>query len=128
MTIDKHNNINSVPAKLSALATGNLHKYDYLTGEKMLPPQPSRIIQEAKFAYSQVPALKSLGSPDKKSPSIQNFIEKRMINPEVMNELEDREQKQKLIEQRCFTRDTKLRMVLQSLKLCKTLEVILRMV
>lgn len=41
-------------AKLSALSSGNIDKYEYLTGEEILPPQQHRIIQEAKFTYSSL--------------------------------------------------------------------------
>ena len=30
----------------------NLSKYEYLTGEEMIPPGPSQIIQQAKSIYS----------------------------------------------------------------------------
>ena len=42
--------INRVGAKISALSLGIIDKYEYLTGDKLLPPQQHRIIQEAKFS------------------------------------------------------------------------------
>ena len=39
-------------AKISALSSGKLHKYDYLTGEDILPSNQQQIIEQAKFAYS----------------------------------------------------------------------------
>ena len=38
-------------AKISALSSGNLHKYEYLTGEDILPSNQQQIIEQAKFTY-----------------------------------------------------------------------------
>ena len=43
--------IKRVAAKISVLSSGKIDKYEYLTGEEILPPQQLRIIQEAKFTY-----------------------------------------------------------------------------
>ena len=45
-------NINRKAAKLSALSSGKIHKYEYLTGEDILPPNQQQIIEQAKFTYS----------------------------------------------------------------------------
>ena len=52
--------INREAAKLSALSSGKIDKYEYLTREEILPPNQQQIIQQAKFAYSP------LGKPFKK--------------------------------------------------------------
>ena len=39
-------------AKISALSSGKLHKYEYLTGEDILPSNQQQIIEQAKFTYS----------------------------------------------------------------------------
>ena len=39
-------------AKISALSSGKIDKYEYLTGEEILPSNQQQIIQQAKFAYS----------------------------------------------------------------------------
>ena len=44
--------INREAAKISALSSGKLDKYEYLTGEKILPSNQKQIIQQAKFIYS----------------------------------------------------------------------------
>ena len=44
--------INSEAAKTSALTSGKIDKYEYLTGEEILPPDQRRVIEQAKFAYS----------------------------------------------------------------------------
>ena len=44
--------INREAAKLSALSSGKIDKYEYLTREEILPPNQQQIIQQAKFTYS----------------------------------------------------------------------------
>ena len=44
--------INREAVKISALSSGKLDKYEYLTGEKILPLNQQQIIQQAKFNYS----------------------------------------------------------------------------
>ena len=45
-------NINREAAKTSALSSGKIDKYEYLTGEEILPSDQSRIIEQANFTYS----------------------------------------------------------------------------
>ena len=44
--------INREAAKISALSSGKIDKYEYLTGEEILPSNQQQIIQQAKFNYS----------------------------------------------------------------------------
>ena len=44
--------INREAAKISALSSGKLDKYEYLTGEEILPSNQQQIIEQAKFTYS----------------------------------------------------------------------------
>ena len=44
--------INRDTAKISALSSGKIHKYEYLTGEDILPSNQQQIIEQAKFTYS----------------------------------------------------------------------------
>ena len=44
--------INREAAKISALSSGKIHKYEYLTGEDILPSNQQQIIEQAKFNYS----------------------------------------------------------------------------
>ena len=44
--------INREAAKISASSVGNIHTYEYLTGEDMLPSNQQQIIEQAKFIYS----------------------------------------------------------------------------
>ena len=43
--------INREPAKISALSSGKIGKYEYLTGEEILPSNQQQIIEQAKFTY-----------------------------------------------------------------------------
>ena len=39
-------------AKISALSSGKIHKYEYITGKDILPSNQQQIIEQAKFTYS----------------------------------------------------------------------------
>ena len=39
-------------AKISTLSSGKIGKYEYLTGEEILPLNQQKIIEQAKFIYS----------------------------------------------------------------------------
>ena len=44
--------INREATKISALSSDRIHKYEYLTGEDILPTKKQQIIEQAKFTYS----------------------------------------------------------------------------
>ena len=109
--------INREAAKISALSSGKLDKYEYLTGEEILPSNEQQIIQQAKFNYSplgkalekqvktikdqgekQVFALESLKDPDKKLPAIKDFIPTENLNPEIINEIKRIEEIEKKVD------------------------------
>ena len=65
--------INREAAKISALLSGKLDKYEYLTGEEILASNQQQIIQQAKFNYSPLGKatekqrkMKLLGSTESK--------------------------------------------------------------
>ena len=43
--------INREGAKISALSSGKIHKYQYLTGEDILPSNQQQIIKQTRFTY-----------------------------------------------------------------------------
>ena len=45
-------NINREAAKISALSSGKIHKYEYLTRNDILPSNQQQINEQAKFSYS----------------------------------------------------------------------------
>ena len=65
--------INREAAKISALSSGKLDKYEYLTGEEILPSNQQQIIQQAKFTYS--PLRKAL---EKQRKTIEDQGEKQI--------------------------------------------------
>ena len=97
---------NREAVKISALSSGKIDKYEYLTGEEILPSNQQQIIQQAKFNYSplgkaiekqiktiedqgekQVVALESLKNSDKKLTQIKDFIPTENLSPEIINEI-----------------------------------------
>ena len=44
--------INREAAKISALSSGKTAKYEYFTGEEILPSNQQQVIEQAKFTYS----------------------------------------------------------------------------
>ena len=108
--------INRETAKISALSSGKIDKYEYLTGEEILPSNQQQIIQQAKLDYSslgkalekqiktiedqgkkQVVALESFKDPDKKLTPIKDFIPTENLNPEIINEIQRIEEIEKQI-------------------------------
>ena len=49
-----HYDINREAAKISASSSCEIHKYEYLTGEDILPSKQQQIIEQAKFTYSSL--------------------------------------------------------------------------
>ena len=45
-------NINREVAKISALSSGKIDKYEFLTGEEILSSDQRRVIEQTKFIYS----------------------------------------------------------------------------
>ena len=45
-------NINREAAKISALSSNKIGKYEYLTGEEILPSNQKQITEQAKFTYT----------------------------------------------------------------------------
>ena len=43
---------NREAAKISTLSSGKIHKYEYHTGEDILPSNQQQITEQAKFTYS----------------------------------------------------------------------------
>ena len=65
--------INREAAKISALSSGKIAKYEYLTGEEILPSNQQQIIEQAKFSYS--PLGKAF---EKQTKTIEDQVEKQI--------------------------------------------------
>ena len=106
--------INREAAKISALSSGKLDKYEYLTGEEILPSNQQQIIQQAKFNYSplgkalekQIKTIKDQGEKQvdalktshKKLPSIKDFVPTEKFNPEIIAEIKRIEEIEKNVD------------------------------
>ena len=105
--------INREAAKISVLSSGKIDKYEYLTGEEILPSNQQQIIEQTKFTYSplgkafekqtktienQVDALESLKPSDKQLPPIRDFISKEKLNSEMVNEIERTEEEERKVD------------------------------
>ena len=88
--------INREAAKISALSSGKIDKYEYLTSEEILPSNQQQIIQQAKFAYS--PLGKAL---EKQIKTIENQGKKQVKaiqdNKQLVNFNKDDDCKDKLL-------------------------------
>ena len=128
--------INREAAKISALSSGKTDKYEYLTGEELLPLNQRQIIEQAKFTYSplgkafekqtktsedqgkkQVDALTTLKTSYKKLPSIKDFIPIENLNPQIVNEIKRIEEIEKMLtEVKCFINQLIKLIILEVLK------------
>ena len=75
--------INRKAAEISALSSGKVDKYEYLTGKEILPSNQQQIIEQAKFTYSplgkvfekQIKTIEDQG--EKQIKALEGFKEKR---------------------------------------------------
>ena len=49
--------VNRKAAKISASSSGKIDKYEYLTGEEILPSNQQKITEQAKYTYSTLRKL-----------------------------------------------------------------------
>ena len=86
--------VNREAAKISALSSGKFNKYEYLTGEEILPSIKQQIIEQAKFTYS--PLGKSF---EKQIKTIEDQGEKQIkaIQDNKQQLIGDNDYKDKLI-------------------------------
>ena len=84
--------INREAAKISALSSDKIDKYEYLTGEEILPSNKQQIIQQAKFTYS--PLGKTFGKQtktieeqgEKQIKAINGLTIKKYIPENILND------------------------------------------
>ena len=87
--------INREAATISALSSGKLDKYEYLTGEEILPSNQQQIIQQAKFTYSslgkaiekQIKTIKDQGNKQVKAIQNNNQLVNINKNDDYKNKL-----------------------------------------
>ena len=81
--------INREAAKISALASGKIDKYEYLTGEEILLSSLQQIIQQAKFTYSPLgkafeKQIKTIEDQGKKQ--VKAIQDKQLVNIDNNND------------------------------------------
>ena len=88
-------------AKISALSSGKIGKYEFLTGEEILLSNQKQIIEQAKFTYSplgkafekqtkeQVKAIKDLNISDKTNElkQIEGIFPQNGLNDLISNKI-----------------------------------------
>ena len=95
--------INREAAKISALSSGKIGKYEYLTGEEILPSNQQQIIEQYKFTYSplgkafekQIKTIEDQGEKhikaiqnNTKGVTIKNIIPENILNDEAKKEID----------------------------------------
>ena len=88
--------LNREAAKISALPSGKIHKYKYLTGEDILPSNQPQINEQAKSSYfplgkafeKQIKTIKNQG--EKQIDALENLKD---TNKQVVNINDDYEDK-----------------------------------
>ena len=78
--------INREAAKISALSSGKINKYELLTGEEILPSNQEQIIEQAKFTYSPLgkafeKQTKTIEDPGKKQIDALVALKPKKIKP-----------------------------------------------
>ena len=99
--------INWAVAETSAIPAGKPNRYKYVTDEEVCPSKQHRIKKEVKLTYTLLrnalenkqaqlksmmkskTSIKSFKYLDREQLPIINFISERILNPEIMNELEN---------------------------------------
>ena len=79
--------INREAAEISALLSGKIHKYEYLSGEDILPSNQQQIIEQDRFTYSplgkafekQIKAIEDQGK--KQVDALENLKPKEETKP-----------------------------------------------
>ena len=129
--------INREGAKILALSSGKIDKYEYLTGEEILSSDQRRVIEQAKFTYSplgkalekqrktiedqrikQVQALKALKSEaNQELESIEGIFPKNMRTNEIKNEIDEiRKWKKKINKKTQNIKQINIYMIFKNLK------------
>ena len=105
--------INREAAKISALSSGKIDKYEYLTGEEILPSNQQQIIEQAKFTYSplgkafekQIKTIEDQGEKQIKAiqnntreAPIKNIIPENILNDEAKKEIDKITEIEKIVD------------------------------
>ena len=86
--------INREAAKISALSSGKIHEYEYLTGEDILPSNQQQIIEQARFTYSPLgkafeKQVKTIEDQGKKQVDALKLLETKEQTKAITYKLDD---------------------------------------
>ena len=100
--------INREAAKISALSSGKIEKYEYLTGEEILPSNQQQIILQAKFTYSPLgkafeKQIKTIEDQGKKQ--VKAIQDKQIVNINKDDYKDDYKDKLLLLKEREIFKD-----------------------
>ena len=112
--------INREAAKISALSSGKIDKYEYFTGEETLPSNQQQIIEQAKFTYSplvkafkkQTKTIEESGEKQIKAindSTIKKYIPENILNDEAKRELDKISEREKNVDREKLVYKTNLR-------------------
>ena len=98
--------INREAAIISALSSGKIDKYEYLTGEEILPSNQQQIIEQSKFTYSPLgkafeKQTKTIEDQGKKQ--VKAIQDKKIVN--INNNDDDYKDKLLLLKEREIFKD-----------------------
>ena len=99
-------NINREAAKISALSSRKIRKYEYLTGEDILPSKQWQIIEQVKFTYSPLGKafenqIKTIEDQGQKQIDALKVLEPKTIESESNNKpIKTQEFYNKILEER----------------------------
>ena len=78
-------------AKISVLSSGKIDKYEYLSGEEILPCNQKQIIGEAKFTYSPLgKAFQKQAKTMEDQGKKQVDLKKKTLKPKELEAIEDK--------------------------------------
>ena len=93
-------NINREAAEIPVLSSGEIRKYEYLTGDNILPSNQQQIIEQTKFTYSPLgkafeQRIKTIKDQGEKQVDALNTLKlttedksnKESINKDIYNEI-----------------------------------------
>ena len=94
--------LNWEAAKISALSSGKIHRYEYFTGEDILPSNQQKIIEQARFTYSPLgkafkKQIKTIEDQEQKQVEALNTLKSNnQLTIEDVNALNNDEAKREL--------------------------------
>ena len=92
--------INREAAKITAISLGKIDKYEYLTGEEILPSNKRQITEQVKFTYSPLgkafeKQIKTIDDQGKKQVEILENLKPKQLKKATVGKFDDKNDKSK---------------------------------